>query len=228
MDSLSRFLIIASSVFALSLCQDPLPTQEVVPAVAPALNPAPFSGNTVVSPAATQEPSLIQILRNSELTAELEIVDSQADSLLQKIESIQTLYKETQKTVTASSKGDFERATELHNAHIEYSKQIRDAVSECLLPHQKKRLSQLALRVELSKFGWLFKEGSSIREAVELSKEQAQEIFENGPAFRKRLKVEVEEFIEKKRIEYLESFLDDKQKKKLHEALGDSPFQLNG
>ena len=183
-------------------------------------------GGTVVAPTSTQEPSFIKILRNSEFASELEIVKDQADVLLPKLDLIRRSYEALQKDIFASQdKSPLERAQAIHDAHIAYSDELTKAVSECLLPHQVERLSQLAIRVELANFGWSFKKGSSIREKIELTDKQAQDIFDNGPEFRKKLRIEVEEFVEKKRIEYLEKYLTEEQVKKLRESLGDSPFK---
>ena len=137
---LTLWLILICAAPQTVFCQEGNGPQEIRPSM---------PGGTVVAPTSTQEPSFIKILRNSEFASELEIVKDQADVLLPKLDLIRRSYEALQKDIFASQdKSPLERAQAIHDAHIAYSDELTKAVSECLLPHQVERLSQLAIRVE--------------------------------------------------------------------------------
>lgn len=178
--------------------------------------------------------SLMYLLYYPSLQKEIEIVDDQKAEL-QKIQSeMQAKMTEAYKTLNANQEGDaLARQQKYMELYQSLGKETEEKVAKVLLPHQKKRLSQIMLQMKLSQssYGYGFAgalEGDDVGKELGITDAQREELKKKEEKIRSEITKKYQEFYKKLNEETREemmSVLTPAQKKKLEDLLG-AKFEL--
>lgn len=177
--------------------------------------------------------SLSYMLYYPQIQKEIEIIDDQKAEL-QKIQSyMSTRMSEAYKTLSVPPDGDpQERQKKYMEVYQTIAKETDEKVNRVLLPHQKKRLSQIMLQMKLQQSGYGYGFAGALGEE-EVSKElgitdaQKEELRKKEEEVRAGVQKKYQEFYKKlseEAKEELMSVLTPAQRKKL-ETLTGSKFE---
>ena len=178
--------------------------------------------------------SLMYLLYYPQLQKEIEIVDDQKTEL-QKIQAeMQAKMMESYKTMNDQQGGDaLTRQQKYMELYQTLGKETEEKVAKVLLPHQKKRLSQIMLQMKLSQtsYGYGFAgalEGDEVGKELGITDAQREELKKKEEKIRADFMKKYQEFYKKlseETKEELMSVLTPAQKKKLEDLLG-AKFEL--
>ena len=178
--------------------------------------------------------SLMYLLYYPQLQKEIELVEDQKAEL-QKIQSeSQVKMTEAYKTLNANQEGDpLVRQQKYMELYQTLGKETEEKVAKVLLPHQKKRLSQIMLQMKLSQssYGYGFAgalEGDDVGKELGITDAQREELKKKEEKIRAEFTKKYQEFYKKLNEETKEemmSVLTPAQRKKLEDLLG-TKFEL--
>ena len=173
--------------------------------------------------------SLMYLLYYPQLQKEIDIVDDQKAEL-QKIQSeMQAKMTESYKTLNEKQDGDqLQRQQKYMELYQSLGKETEEKVAKVLLPHQKKRLSQIMLQMKLSQtsYGYGFAgalEGDEVGKELGITDAQREELKKKEEKVRAEFMKKYQEFYKKlndETREELMSVLTPAQRKKLEDLLG--------
>jgi hypothetical protein len=178
--------------------------------------------------------SLMYLLYYPQFQKEIEIVDDQKAEL-QKIQAESTAkMTEAYKAFNNQQEGDQQQRQQKYmELYQSLAKETEEKVAKVLLPHQKKRLSQIMLQMKLSQssYGYGFAgalEGDDVGKELGITDAQREELKKKEEKIRSELTKKYQEFYKKLNEETREemmSVLTPAQKKKLEDLLGEK-FEL--
>jgi hypothetical protein len=173
--------------------------------------------------------SLMYLLYYPQLQKEIDIVDDQKAEL-QKIQSeMQAKMTEAYKAMNNQQDGDaLQRQQKYMELYQSMGKETEEKVAKVLLPHQKKRLSQIMLQMKLSQssYGYGFAgalEGDDVGKELGITDAQREELKKKEEKVRADYMKKYQEFYKKLNEETKEemmSVLTPAQRKKLEDLLG--------
>lgn len=175
--------------------------------------------------------SLMYLLYYPQLQKEIEIIDDQKAEL-QKIQAeSQAKMTEAYKTMNDQAAGGdaLQRQQKYMELYQTLGKETEEKVAKVLLPHQKKRLSQIMLQMKLSQssYGYGFAgalEGDDVGKELGITDAQREELKKKEEKIRAEFMKKYQEFYKKLNEETKEemmSVLTPAQKKKLEDLLGE-------
>ncbi len=168
----------------------------------------------------------LDLLRNSQIREELEIVDDQIEQIEELVKKSQNVFREVFREVGADFRNmTDEQRTELREKMQEKTEEIQKELGGVLLPHQVKRLQQIQLRSRMQ-FGTAqaFERGP-LREELGLTDDQIEKLREASEEITKETNEKIAKIREDARKEILESALTAEQMAKLEDLLGE-PFEI--
>lgn len=176
---------------------------------------------------------LIDILKNKSIQADLEILDSQIEQLkLVREEMFRELNSKASELMSgnAHSGGEENRAAkeELRSFIKSRTRDYQKMLDKVLLPHQQKRLAEIALQERIQKIGphgVLLKSeyAAELSELLGLSAAQKVKLKSVGQQARKKLIEKIEKAKSEAMMEIL-AVLDTNQRSQLEELMG-QPFE---
>lgn len=176
-----------------------------------------FVGDMAGMPA----PDVFSLAQNRGVQKEIELVDEQLQQLKKINEDFSKRIQEQMQSIQ-DNKGNFD----IKNAKklAELIKQLGDEknskMEEVFLPHQLERLKQISIQTQMKRSGEqaLFSNRDVI-EALDLSKEQQDELKKKAKALKKEMEEKMKEWKEKAREELFDE-LTREQREKLKAMLG--------
>jgi hypothetical protein len=171
------------------------------------------------SPSLTGDP--FSMLTTPEIQAELDVVGDQRDKIMKLQQDYAARIKE-QIEAMRSSGFTSEKSKGIRETIEELQARQRQDIDDLLLPHQRTRLSQLALQARMKSGGAVNAlNDKKIMEDLGMTDEQLKALKEKA----KELNKELEEKISKMRDEYQQTLLKEltkDQRSKLEEMIGDA------
>lgn len=173
--------------------------------------------------------SLMYLLYYPQFQKEIEIVDDQKAELQKIQQEMQAKMTEGYKALNAKADGDAEALQQKYmELYQTLGKETEEKVAKVLLPHQKKRLSQIMLQMKLSQstYGYGFAgalEGGEVGKELGITDAQREELKKKEEKIRGEFMKKYQEFYKKLSEETkqeLMSVLTPAQKKKLEDLIG--------
>lgn len=174
---------------------------------------------------------LMHLLRNQSIRDEIELVESQYEKMRKRNEQIQAELKELSQSLMKAKDGAFkfdsEALKKIVERQAEFQKNAKADLEEMLLPHQIKRLRQVALQDQMNRFGTAEALSTGVlAEALELTDEQKESLKEKSKEIEERVRKEIAKIRAEAKQE-LYKVLDAKQQDKLSELVGDHFEKVN-
>ena len=173
--------------------------------------------------------SAIELLRNSEVRKELELVDDQ----ISQIEALGNQVRGQFQEIFAGFRElrelpeDERRAKqeELREQMREKGREIQEQAEEILLPHQRERLGQIVLQSRMRQGTARVLGSEQIREALGLSEEDIAKLREASETKTRELEEKIRKMRDDARKELLEEVLTAEQIAKFEKMVGE-PFEF--
>ena len=173
--------------------------------------------------------SLMYLLYYPQLQKEIEIIDDQKAELEKIQKEMQTKMSEAYITLGDTKIEDpQERQKKYMEIYQELGKETEERVSKLLLPHQKKRLTQIMLQMKLQQSGYGYGfagalGGDDVAKELGITDAQKEELKKKEEEVRAGMQKKYQEFYKKLQEETtkeLMSVLTPAQRKKLEELTG--------
>ena len=166
-------------------------------------------------------PGLLNLLSDSRVRQELEMVESQFEDLKRMQAEIQDRAARELKRI------DFSDRKNLSARIRGIGEKAEQDIEALLLPHQKQRLQQIATRAQVGRRSLArYLTADPVKSDLSLTEEQSDTLLETEAKIEAKLQKEIEKLREQAREDLL-SILDRKQREKVDQMLGD-PFRLEG
>ena len=178
--------------------------------------------------------SMTYLLYYPQLQKEIEIIDEQKAELEKIQKEMQAKTSEAYKTLAETKAEDpQERQKKYMELYQDLGKETDERVNKLLLPHQKKRLSQIMLQMKLQQSGYGYGfagaiGGDDVAKELGITDAQKEELRKKEEEVRAGMQKKYQEFYKKLQEETtkeLMSVLTPAQRKKLEEMTG-SKFEL--
>ena len=177
-----------------------------------------LGGGAGFFPMGVQDPT--QLLHQPQIHEELELVEGQVEKIRAVLKEAQEKQNELRRKTFTGGRVDRLAMAEYQERVDKLREETEQKVEEILLPHQSKRLKQVALHLKLQRQGTAETlTGDELAEAIGLDDEQKQKLRDKAQEVSERLRREYEQLRAEARKEILGE-LTPAQQKKLEELLG--------